>query len=117
MRFFKAKKATVEAGSIHVLPGKHHQTNTHNAKAYVAKKDVRVRVDEQYETRDGNAERPPSGSVITGRKAVISSRNKDYLGPADEPMRMRGIFRRDVTVRIGEESDGRGSLKKRRRKE
>ena len=95
---FKARRLIVEADSIKARPGKQHQTNTHNAKSYKAAGKVDVVIDKQYLNRNDNPQRPPAGSKASGRSALISSRNVDYLGPADDAKRTKGIFRDNVIV-------------------
>lgn len=93
---FKARRMIVEADSIKARPGKQHQTNTHNAKSYKAAGKVDIVIDRQYPSKDVNPQRPPVGSKLSGKSALISSRNVDYLGPADDAKRTRGIFRDNV---------------------
>lgn len=103
----------VEADSIKARPGKQHQTNTHNARSYKAAGKVNITIDRQYPNKDANPQRPLAGSELSGRSALISSRNVDYLGPADDAKRTRGIFRDNVITDLDllNESDIRNSSK------
>ena len=99
MPTIKARKAQIEASSIKkTKTPKLHQTNTHNAQTHVASKKVEVTVVKQYSTKSDNKERPKEGSKYYGNSAIISSRKTNYLGPADNPGRTKGVFEDNVII-------------------